>query len=278
MTTEATSTRDVPFAALPLFVAITFAITWGIAGFYILLPDLAVSWFGEINGSHPLFFLATWAPAIAAFILVIAYGGLAGLGAFLSRVPRWRISPEWVAFILVGIPLVYTAGSLIKHGPVLAPLPPEGPGPMVAVLFMMLFLGPIEEFGWRGVAQPLLQRRVTPIWAGIIIGVTWGVWHLPAFYLSGTVYSGWSFAPFLIGNIVLAVIVAAILNSGRGGLVWPMLFHWQLIIPFWPDAQPYDTWIFVAAAVVVVWLHRDEMFTRANAVTEVIPGARTPPG
>jgi len=50
-------------------------------------------------------------------------------------------------------------------------------------------LRPIEEFGWRGVAQPILQRHMAPIWAGVLIGIIWGFWHLPAFFLSGTVYA-----------------------------------------------------------------------------------------
>jgi hypothetical protein len=28
---------------------------------------------------------------------------------------------------------------------------------------------------WRGVMQPLLQRHMAPIWAGLIIGATWGL-------------------------------------------------------------------------------------------------------
>ena len=77
------------------------------------------------------------------------------------------------------------------------------------------------------------------------------LWHLPAFFLSSTVPSGWNFTPFFIGNIVLAVLVTPLFKNARCSLLWPMLVHWQLINPFWPDAQPYDTWILVAVAVVV---------------------------
>jgi uncharacterized protein len=202
---------------------------------------MAAATFGEISGSHPFFFLATWSPAIAAFVVVFMHSGTTGIRAFLSRLLLWRCSAGWAAFILLFLPLVFVAGSLIKGGPVLAPLPPEGVGPVVAVLFMMLMLGPVEEFGWRGVMQPLLQRHMAPIWAGLIIGATWGFWHLPAFFLSSTVYADWNFLPFFIGNVTLAVLVTPIFNSTRGSLLWPMLFHWQLINPFWPDAQPWDT-------------------------------------
>jgi hypothetical protein len=54
-----------------------------------------------------------------------------------------------------------------------------------------------------------------------------------------------------------------------------MVFHWQLINPFWPDAQPWDTWILVGVAIVIVWWNRDAMFRREGAVTEVIPGSKT---
>ena len=259
--------------ALGVFFAVTFAITWGLIGGYIFWPDAAASRFGEISGSHPFFFLATWAPAIAAFAVVVFWGGVSGLRGFLSRLLLWRCPTPWWAFILLVIPLVFMAGSLIKGGPLLAPLPPEGTGPVFAVLFMMLFLGPIEEFGWRGVAQPILQRYVAPFWAGAIIGTVWGIWHLPAFYLAGVVFAEWSFLPFFVGNVVLAILVTPIFNATRGSLLIPMLFHWQLINPFWPDAQPWDTWLLVLVAAIVVWWNRDTMFTREGAVTEVFPAA-----
>jgi membrane protease YdiL (CAAX protease family) len=265
----------IPSTALFGFLALTFLITWGLIGFYVLAPETASARFGEISGSHPFFFLATWAPAISGFALLLHYSGTAGLRAFLTRLFLWRVSIGWVGFILIVIPLVFVAGSLIKSGPVLALIPPEGASAKIAILFMMLFLGPIEEFGWRGVAQPILQRYMAPIWAGILIGMIWGFWHLPAFFLSGTVFAGWNFLPFFVGNIVLAVLVTPIFNAARGSLLWPMLFHWQLINPFWPDAQPWDTWILVAVAAVVVWWNRDTMFTRAGAVKEVLPPMAT---
>jgi len=67
--------------------------------------------------------------------------------------------------------------------------------------------------------------------------------------------------------------VTPILNRTGGSLLWPMLFHWQLNNPFWPDAQPWDTWILAAVALVVVWWNRETMFTRAGAVTEVVPSS-----
>lgn len=269
-----TRTFSVPSYSLIGFFLLTFAITWGVIGMYIVAPDWSSSMFGEISGSHPFFFFATWAPAISAFVLVIYFGGVTGLKAFLSRLFLWRLSSLWVAFILIGIPVVFMIGSSLKSGPLLAPNPPEGVSAMIAVTFMMLFLGPIEEFGWRGVAQPILQRHIAPLWAGMIIGAIWGVWHLPAFFLSGTVFAGWNFFPFLLGNITLAVLVTPIFNSSRGSLLWPMLFHWQLILPIWPDAQPYDTWILLVVACVVVWWNRDTMLARDGAATEVIPGNR----
>ncbi len=262
----------IPSRALLAFVLLTFAITWGVIGFYIVAPERAAGWFGEIGGAHPLFFLATWAPGIAGLAVVAAHAGPRGLLPFLSRLFLWRCPPAWWLFILVGLPLVFVAGSLIKGGPVLAPLPPEGAGPLVALLFMMLFLGPVEELGWRGVAQPILQRHMAPLWAGAVIGATWGMWHLPAFFLAGVVFAEWSFLPFFVGNVVLAILVTPIFNAARGSLLLPILFHWQLINPFWPDAQPWDTWILVGVAAVVVWWQREAMLSRDGVVTEVVPG------
>lgn len=44
-----------------------------------------------------------------------------------------------------------------------------------------------------------------------------------------------------------------------------------LINPFWPDAQPYDTYILASVAALVAWLNRASMLGREAAVTQVLP-------
>ena len=264
--------RRMPTFALLPFVVLTFAITWGLTGLYILAPAWAVARFGALSGTHPIFVAATWGPAFAAFVLVLGYSGIGGLRGFLARLLLWRVPWAWAAFLLLGIPLIFIAGALAKGEPALQ-MPDGGMPALFGAAVIMLFLGPIEEFGWRGVMQPLLQRLMAPIWAGVIIGAVWGLWHLPAFHLAGTLQSGWAFWPFFLGNVALAVIVTPLLNASRGSILLPMLFHWQLINPLWPDAQPYDIAFFVLAALLVLWLNRKAMVSRTGAVRDVFPDA-----
>lgn len=112
--------HPIPSIAILGFLTVTFLITWGLSGFYVLAPDIASARLGEINGSHPFFFLATRAPAISALGLVLFYSGTAGFRAFLSRFFLWRVSAGWMAFTLIVVPLVFVGGSLIKGGSVLA--------------------------------------------------------------------------------------------------------------------------------------------------------------
>jgi len=266
-----TNRRQIPFASLVPFLLVAFGLAWGILALFIFLPDQMTGIFGELTGQHPLFFLAVWSPAIAAFIVVTYKSGLGGLRRYLSRLLLWRCSPAWYAFLIVGIPLLFFSGSALKGNLLESPFPFSSFWSLVMALVMAMVKGPVEELGWRGLALPLLQRRLAPIWAGLILGVMWGFWHLPAFLLSGTPQSAWSFTPFFVGSVALSVIVTPLFNRSRGSILLPALFHFQCNNPIWPDAQPYDTFVFAAAAIVVVWINRKTMFGREGAVTEVIP-------
>lgn len=257
--------------ALVSFLLITFVIAWGILALYIFLPDQMAGAFGQLTGEHPLFFLAVWAPAIATFIVVLYHTGVSGLVRFLSRFLLWRCSPWWYVFLVVGIPVAFIAGAAMRGTLVSDPFPFDTVSSMLIGLGLAAIKGPMEEFGWRGVALPLLQRKLAPLWAGLVLGLIWGLWHLPAFMLSGTQQSQWAVAPFFVGCIALSVIVTPLFNASRGSILLTAFFHFTVMNPVLPAAEPYDTYILVVMAAVVVWLNRKTMFTRTHAETEVVP-------
>lgn len=264
---------SVPFRALIPFLLITFGLAWGILALFIFLPEQMTGIFGELSGEHPLFFLAVYAPAIAACIVIAREAGAEGLQRTLSRLLLWRCSPAWYVFLIVGLPLVFIVGSALRGNLLTDPFPFSSSAAVIVALLLAAIKGPVEEIGWRGLALPLLQRKLAPIWAGLILGVIWGLWHLPAFLLSGTQQSEWAFAPFFAGCIVISVIVTALFNASRGSILLSAFFHFSLMNPVLPDAQPYDTYLLTAVAVVIVWLNRKAMFSRDGAVTQVIPQA-----
>jgi membrane protease YdiL (CAAX protease family) len=138
-----------------------------------------------------------------------------------------------------------------------------------------LFIGPIEEFGWRGLALPVLQRKFTPFWAGVILGVIWAIWHIPAFLLSGTPQSAWSFGPYFIGVVATSVIMTSMFNATQGSLLIAVLYHFQAMNPAWPDAQPWDNLLFTLVAVIIVVLNHRQMFQHKDGVTDVLSVANS---
>ncbi len=251
------------------FLAITFGLTWGLATLFILFTDQLAAIFGEAGLTNPLVILAIYSPGITGVCLVAWHFGLRGLGRFFQRLMLWRAPLPWWLFILLGIPAVVYTGAAIK-GTLSHPFPFSPWHQALPALALALFLGPIEEFGWRGLALPLLQRRLAPFWAGLILGGIWALWHVPSFLISGMPQTAWSAGPYFLGVIAISVILTPLFNASRGSLLIAVLYHFQMMNPIFPDAQPWDNFLYIAAAVVVVILNRRTMFQRGSGETNVI--------
>jgi membrane protease YdiL (CAAX protease family) len=242
----------------------------------IRFPDQMAAIFGPVSYTNPAFVLAVYSPGIAGVLLVWRHYGLTGVRSFFRRLTLWRMPAPWWVFLVIGIPAVFAVGAAIK-GTLFVPFPFSPWYDVLPAAAIALFIGPIEEFGWRGVAMPLLQRRFTPLWAGLILGAIWAVWHVPAFLLHGTPQSAWSLGPFLIGVVAIAVILTPMFNAARGSLLIAALYHFQMNNPAHPNGQPWDTLVFVIVAVVVVILNWQAMTTHDRAVTSVLfPGDEAP--
>jgi hypothetical protein len=254
------------------FFALAFGIGWGIAILMLVFSDRVEALFGEIGYTNPVFIAVVWSPAIAATYLVSRhYGGWRGLRSFYRRTMLWRMPIIWWAFLLVGIPAIAYTGALVAGTAMDFEF--SSWYSVLGALALTMVVGPVEEFGWRGLALPLLQRRHSPFVASLIVGSLWGLWHAPAFLFSGTPQAGWSFPIFAIGVLALAVIVTPMFNAAKGSILVPALFHFQVNGPVWPDAQPWDTVVYALVAILVVVLNRKEMFAKGAGATNVLsPG------
>lgn len=265
---ESSRTRTMSVVTILPFLVLTFGITWGLALLIVLFPQQIVDIFGEINYSNPLYIVAVYAPAIAAIVLILHYYGMRGFVSFLRRITLWRMSFSWWIFIVLGVPALFYLAAAFS-GNIGDPFPFVPWYSVLPAALFMLVLGPVEEFGWRGLALSLLQRRFAPLWSGLIIGIVWGLWHLPSFFIGETPHSEWVFAQFFVGTMALSVIMTAMFNASKGSILTVALLHFQLNNPIWPDGQPWDMVVFSVAAVVIVLFNRRSMLSSSHAVTSI---------
>ncbi len=252
------------------FIIATFALSWGIGMLLTVFPHQAEALFGPMGYTNPAFILIVYTPGIVAVVLVVRHYGIRGLGRFLRRLTLWRMSVTWWLLLLIGVPAVSYAGAAVL-GTLGDPFPFTSFYALLPALATTLFIGPIEELGWRGIALPLLQRRLAPLWSSLILGVVVGVWHIPSFFMSGNKQSGWALGPFFLGIVAVSVILTAMFNASRGSLLVAFVFHALLNGP-WPDAQPWDMYLFVVVALIVVVVNRKAMLSRTGGVTALIVG------
>ncbi|AXL93301.1 CPBP family intramembrane metalloprotease [Streptomyces sp. CB09001] len=105
-------------------------------------------------------------------------------------------------------------------------------GGPAAFLVGMLVSGPLsEEPGWRGTAYPRLREKLGTLQVCLVLGVTWAVWHLPLFFIDGTVQHDLGLATpsgvlFVVSNIPMAMLVTAAYE--RAGIVASIAVHFAV--------------------------------------------------
>ena len=236
------------------FFAMTFAITWGIAAILAFVP--AAGDYLEL-----LFVLAVCAPTFTSLVLTGIIGGREGLRELFGRLFRWRVGARWYALVLLGVPAVALCagvGTALLGGGTSGF---EFLGTILPwVVFVTLFTdpGPLgEELGWRGFALPRMLDVMGAVPASLLLGAIWGIWHLPAFLLSGFNQSGGNFTLFMVGAVAFTVLMTWLYNNTGGSiLVSGILAHLMLnsTTPLPSDGRPYAmyTGLVVLGSIVAV--------------------------
>jgi membrane protease YdiL (CAAX protease family) len=240
------------------FFVLTFAITWGLGACYALFPDRLVAWFGPISNTNPLFYAAVYAPSLSAVIVTAYADGISGLRVLLGRLVRWRVGIHWYLIVLLGMPALIVGSAILSawlsgesfhfsQGHRQLALYP-------VLLSLVLDPGPLgEELGWRGFALPRLLQRHSALTASIILGLIWGIWHLPAFFINGLPQNQLSLPAFLVGCVALSVLITWVYQHTQGSTLFAILIHWIFNTDFLPRGSlPALAAILTVAALVIV--------------------------
>lgn len=206
------------------FFVLAYALSWTLDAIPKLLGmDPSWSrWF--IEG-----FLSPLSPGVAAAIVLWASGESAR--KWLGDIFTWRVHPKWyAAAILIPFAITYAAGvaSWALGGPIDWTAFDLDPITVVIGIILGTFIGGgQEEFGWRGFAQPELQERYGGLAAALIIGVFWGLWHLPQF-VPGGFRADWPLelvVAYFVGIIAFSVLLGWVFNGSGGSVLLAMLMH-----------------------------------------------------
>ena len=185
------------------FFLVTFIFSWVIWG-PLVLGSLKIIPVSEKILSvirYPVIFLGAFGPLAAALLDLRHAEGKGSAKKFLQSFFDFRLG-----FKAYFLPILIFGGSTF-----FAWFMPELFGyerlPMLlpsiwvlipCLIFMILLGGGQEEFGWRGYALPVLERKFGIWYANIFLGVIWSLWHIPTCFITGTTQSYMNFGGFVI--------------------------------------------------------------------------------
>jgi uncharacterized protein len=226
------------------FVALAYAISW-------------TAWMPALLGAGPaMIAVGAFGPAVAAGLVTHWTGG--SVRQWLRPLWRWRVPGRFYVYAL-GLPVllfavVNTELALLGENVELARLGDAVPAYLATFVAVSLVGGGQEEPGWRGFALDRYQARHSPVRATLLLGLVWGVWHLP---LYGMAFLGPMLFVFFytwLYNRTGSVLLCVLLH----GSFTPALDHLVLA----DDSAVVDlviVWTLLAGAAALVGLTRGRL-------------------
>ena len=247
------------YRQLARFFGLTFAISWLLwlppLLKSTLLPDLP-----DVAGLPGMF--APFGPMATAFWLTFRENGRTGTKHLWQRGWQLRFDKKWLLpSVLLGPFLALaTASLLVLSG---KPIPWQTAVPLTALVPLSVFLfftnALPEEFGWRGYALDRLQQQHSALTASLVLGLVWGLWHLPLHFITGTTQEIIPVYQFVLQQMVLATLYTWLVNNTRGSILIAALFHAMAnvsaaAIPFWTtDMGRWLNFGVLALVGFIVW-------------------------
>lgn len=212
------------------FFILTFALSW-LIWIPLDLSHFGIGPFPVLEGVSPLIrLLGVLMPAVTAIILTSRAGGREAVWALLRRLGIWRVGWRWWAAATLVYPLILVATAAIYNffygNPPVTFVPPSSSSIFIVNIIFLLIATLGEEIGWRGVALPALQSRRSALVSSIILGLCWGIWHVPFWLLQDSI-DQFGVLYLLLDFLLLPITfyITWLYNHGKSSLLLPVAFH-----------------------------------------------------
>lgn len=263
---------------LAAFFLLTYAVSWTCFLSVAILTEGATV---GVRGSA-LLLVGTFAPSLIALFLTHRNEGANGITTLLERIFYWRVGVRWYVFAIAFFPSIKLAVA-VTHRILTGAWPRFGHESPVIIAIAIVVSTPVqagEEIGWRGYALPRLAARLGYARASVLLGVLWGIWHLPLFFVVGEDY-GQPFPLFALGTTALSVAIAWLYVNTNGSLFLTMLMHSAVnqTVGIVPDASTEPGNVFSLHARLTFYLSVGFLWLAAGyflARFRCLPTASTP--
>jgi membrane protease YdiL (CAAX protease family) len=161
----------------------------------------------------------------AGVALTVVTGGRPVARELWSRMRRCRVNPTYLAVLLVPPASILVTLTALR----LTVSSAYAPGLFPIGFTFGLIAGFFEEIGWTGFAYPRLSQRFGALRGSLLLGLLWGLWHLPVVDSLGVASPhGPAWLPFF-ASFVLAVMAVRLLicwlYARTGSVLLAQLMH-----------------------------------------------------
>jgi len=176
------------------YFALTFSVSW-LAALAVAAPHLLRNEPIPKFAGLMMFPAMLLGPCAVGILLTRVIEGTAGLRDLFSRMRRVRIPLRWYAALLIPPVLVLTVLSCMKT----FVSPDFAPNRFFIGISFGLVAGFFEEIGWMGYAFPRMRGKDNALAPAILLGLLWGIWHIPVIdYLGTSTPHGAYWFPFFL--------------------------------------------------------------------------------
>lgn len=136
----------------------------------------------------------------------------------------------------------------------------------------------LEELGWRGYVLDRLQEKHSALRSSLILGALWGLWHLPVFFLQGSIFGLMPFASlifwlYMFHEVIISVYFTWVYNNTRRSTLSAILLHIVLefcantgLIPWDRTEHLYNVILWTIFVIAITFIYGSKTLVREEKI------------